>query len=153
MRDVVYLAGPISGCEYGECVDWREAVGEELEKWGAECLSPMRGKDYLKGIGPIESVESRGVLSCSRGVITRDFNDCSACDVLLVNLLGTKRVSIGTVMEIAWAFQKRTPVVCVMEASNNLHDHAMLREAIGFRVETMGEAIAVVRTILDLREW
>jgi len=85
--------------------------------------------------------------------MTRDFNDCSTCDVLLVNLLGASKVSIGTVMEIAWAYQNRTPVVVVMEQEGNPHEHAMIREAIGFRVHTMGEAIAVVRTILDLREW
>jgi hypothetical protein len=35
--------------------------------------------------------------------MTRDRFDATRCDVLLVNLLGAERVSIGTMMEVAWA--------------------------------------------------
>lgn len=51
-------------------------------------------------------------------------------------------------MEIAWAYQARIPVVAIMESENNPHEHGMIREAIGFRVETVDEAINVVRAIL-----
>jgi len=60
------------------------------------------------------------------------------------------RVSIGTVMEIAWAFGNNVPVVCIME-EGNIHTHPMINEAIGFKVQTAIEAVAVVRAVLDLR--
>ncbi len=46
-------------------------------------------------------------------------------------------------MEIAWADAARNPVVLAME-SGNAHDHAMVREAAGFVVPTLDEALDVV---------
>lgn len=80
--------------------------------------------------------------------MTRDFYDCTTCDILLVNLLGAKSVSIGTVMEIAWAYQKRTPIVLAIESEGNIHEHLMIDEARGFRVPTLQEALDVVVSIL-----
>jgi hypothetical protein len=89
-------------------------------------------------------------MASDRGIITRDFNDATTCNVLLVSFLGATRVSIGTVMDIAWAFYKRTPVIAVMEASRNPHEHMMLAEATGYRVATLDEALAIVETISSL---
>lgn len=89
-----------------------------------------------------------GVLSQARSVMTRDRFDATRCDVLFVNLLGAKAPSIGTVMEIAWADSKRTPIVCVMEKAGNPHEHMMVNEAIGFRVETLEDAVHVTKSIL-----
>ena len=63
------------------------------------------------------------------------------------DLLGAERVSIGTVMEIAFAHAYRKPVVAAME-KGNAHEHAMLCEAIGFRCATLEEAADVARAIL-----
>ncbi|MGZ5095552.1 MAG: hypothetical protein ACXWCH_30925, partial [Burkholderiales bacterium] len=82
-------------------------------------------------------------------VMTRDRFDATRCDVLLVNLLGTTRVSIGTVMEIAWADAKRIPIVVAMEPQGNPHEHMMIAEAIGFRVPTLDEALHIVKAIID----
>jgi hypothetical protein len=79
--------------------------------------------------------------------MTRDRFDATRCDVLLVNLLGAERVSIGTVMEIAWADLRRTPIVAVME-EGNVHEHGMVNEAIGFRVTTLDEALNIIKSIL-----
>ncbi len=143
----IYLAGPISGCSYGECTDWREAF-KTLVPRSVQCLSPMRGKDYLAGQKLIEGSYPAHVLSCSRGIMTRDFFDCTRADVIVVNLADAPRVSIGTVMEIAWGFQTRTPVIVVMEKEGNVHEHPMIAEAIGFRVETLEQAAHVAKVIL-----
>jgi hypothetical protein len=42
---------------------------------------------------------------------------------------------------------KRTPIVCIMEPGN-IHEHAMLNEAIGFRCTTLEEALTVIKAIL-----
>jgi len=82
--------------------------------------------------------------------MTRDFFDCNRADVVVVNLLGATRVSIGTVMEIAWAYQRHTPTVVIMERDStvNVHEHPMIAEATGFRVETMEQAAHVAKVIL-----
>ena len=109
---LVYLAGPISGTSYGESTDWRESIAEKIYPHTA--LSPMRGKSYLSSEAAIaDSYDTP--LSCAKGIITRDRWDVERCDIVLVNLLGASRVSIGTMMEIAWADAYRKPVVLVME--------------------------------------
>lgn len=147
----VYLAGPITGCDYGECVDWRQDWIDTMPK-GIICLSPMRGKVYLKGAGEIQAkVEYTEFVLCrDNAIMARDFYDCNRANVIVFNLLGAKRVSIGTVMEIAWGYAKHTPMVFVMEKEGNLHDHAMIRACGGFRCESLEEAKLVVRAVLDV---
>lgn len=158
----IYLAGPITGCTFAGCTDWREAfakyltagnVGDKFDLNKVVCLSPMRGKDYILELtndseGRVEDSYPNHVLSCDRGIMTRDYNDCTTSDVVIANLLGAERVSIGTVMEVAWAYQSRIPVIAVIEPSKNLHDHSMMREAFGFRVTTLEEAAQIALTIL-----
>ncbi len=159
MSKKVYLAGPITGLSFGGCTDWREYAIKELEQAGITGLSPMRSKDYLQSESIVGDSYENKVLSCSRGIITRDRWDTTRCDVILVNFLGAERVSIGTVMELAWADLARIPSIVVMEPSQleatgrtpsvgNVHEHSMLREATGFRVETLEEGLNVAKAIL-----
>lgn len=150
---LVYLAGPITGLSYDGAEDWRAYAKGKLGEFGIKGLSPLRAKDYLRSLdvlsGTGEEYAHLGVLSTCRGVMTRDRYDATRCDVLLVNLLGAKSVSIGTVMEIAWADLKRTPIVVAMEATGNCHAHMMISEAIGFSLPTLDQALDVVAAIAD----
>lgn len=154
----VYLAGPISGLNYDGATGWRDAVIADLAAAGIKGLSPMRAKEYLRDAydaqgGFSATCVEYGHLSClsgPRGIMTRDRFDATRCDVLLVNLLGAERVSIGTMMEVAWADLCRTPIVAAMEVNGkNPHEHAMLNEAIGFRCGSLEEAVHVVKAILS----
>lgn len=152
----VYLAGPITGLDYAGCTDWRIQATAELAAAGIKGLSPMRWKEYLRAEGILPALRNAkedyayakyGVMATSRGIMTRDRFDCTRCDVVLVHLGGAAKVSVGTVMEIAWADLKRTPIVAVME-EGNVHEHGMINEAIGFRVDTLEEALNVIKGIL-----
>ena len=143
-KPLVYLAGPITGTSYGECTDWRQFVQDRLSNKGIIGLSPMRHKDYLLQETAMGDTYEEQVMSSQRGIFGRDFWDATRCDALFVNLLGADRVSIGTVMEISWAWSARNPVVLVMENEGNPHEHAMLREACYFRVPTVEEGIDVI---------
>lgn len=148
---LVYLAGPISGLTYDGAEEWRENCRQMLAPSGIKTLSPLRGKDYLRAIGEIDAIGAAyagmGELSSSRGVITRDRYDATRCDIILVNLFGASRISIGTMFEVAWADAKRIPIVCIMEKEGNVHDHMMLREQIGYQVETLEAACHIIRMI------
>jgi hypothetical protein len=111
------------------------------------CFSPMRNKEYLANEVVVGDSYANTVMSCSRGIMTRDRFDCTRSDMLLVNLLNAKKVSIGTVMEMAWADLKRIPIVIAMEA-DNVHAHAMIQEAAGFVVGSLEEAMRVVERVL-----
>lgn len=168
-RMKVYLAGPITGLSFGAASDWRDDAKKMLEKASlgrVEGFSPLRSKDYLKSEGILMDTYETTILSSQRGIMTRDFYDCISCDLIFVNMLGAEKVSIGTVMEIAWGFAFRKPIVLCMEklaehfssASGvrvpdgekvqNIHEHAMLREAIGFRTDDFNQGIETVIKVL-----
>lgn len=142
----VYLAGPISGLTYDGAVDWRQDVARRLADNGVTAWSPMRAKEYLCAE---QSLNSKGynasvsALSTPGGIVTRDRWDCQRADVVLVNFVGAKRVSIGTVLELAWADAARVPIVAAMEPGN-LHEHAMVEALVGFRTSTLEEAVDAV---------
>ena len=143
----VYLAGPISGCSYDGAVDWREEVINKLPPQ-ISGFSPMRAKTYLAKETDIEDSYESVVMSSQRGIFARDHYDCRRCDALFVNLLNAERVSIGTVMEIAWAVAYNKPIILVMEEKGNLHDHAMIREAAPLTVRTIDEGIHLLTALL-----
>jgi nucleoside 2-deoxyribosyltransferase len=147
----VYLAGPITGCTYSECVDWRRGFSEGISD-SVEFLSPMRGKGYLKDEVAIQTSYQNAPMSTDKAIVARDYFDCNRADVVVVNFLGAQKVSIGTCMEVAWAFSKHTPIICVIEKEGNPHDHGMIRECIDFRVETLEQAKSIVEAILDTKK-
>lgn len=126
MHNKVYLAGPITGTSYGECTSWRDYAKSFFDKYNVNAYSPMRGKAYLSNEDKVADSYSNFTMASINGINNRDYNDCKTSDVILVNLLDSTRVSIGTVMEIAWARAFQIPVIIVMEKENNVHDHGML---------------------------
>lgn len=140
-----YLAGPITGCSYEECTAWRIDFIERCPS--IECFSPMRGKLYLNGEEDIAAEYSDKVLSTARGIMTRDYFDCCRCDFLVLNLLGSKRVTIGSCMELAWAFMRQIPVIAIMEWEGNIHEHPMINEAISYRVADIDAAAYVANSL------
>lgn len=148
----VYLAGPIDGLTYNGATNWRDRAELNLDLYGIKALSPMRAKQYLASVPVLDNSDkgwNDNPLSTSRGIMTRDHFDATRCDVMLVNLMGAPKVSMGTVMEMGWAYERRTPVVCMIEADgSNLHEHPMVAETIGFRVQSLSHGLATVRAIL-----
>lgn len=145
-RYICYLAGPITGLSYGDATDWRDVARKGLDASIAG-MSPLRGKHYLSQVENIQDTYEEVALSCAKGITARDFNDCRRADMVLANFAGAETVSIGTVMEVAWAKAFNVPCVAVME-EGNLHWHAMVRESVGFIVPTLAEAVHIVNAVL-----
>ncbi len=156
MQPSVYLAGPISGLSYDGCTSWRDYAIKRLAEHGIRGWSPMRAKEALAALTVISGhgneYSDKGPFATARGVMTRDHFDCTRCDVVLTNFTEATKVSIGTVMEIAWCFPLRKPVILASPKSGpvfELHNHMMVNEAIGFHVETLDEAINTAIAILS----
>ena len=145
----VYLAGPISGLSWSGSTEWRDYVSNKLSPQGIECLSPLRFKNFLEGELRIEGSYEEHPLATARGIYTRDKGDVSRADAILVFLTGAERVSIGTVMEIAWADMLNKPIILVSEDSN-IHNHPMINESIGYTLSTLDEAIDVIRALFNV---
>jgi hypothetical protein len=61
-------------------------------------------------------------------------------NVVFINLLGAKRVSIGCCMEMAWAHMLGKHTVLVME-EGNIHHHAFVLECADIVLPDYEEAI------------
>jgi nucleoside 2-deoxyribosyltransferase len=150
----VYLAGPITGLKHEEATSWRDDVSDRLSADGIACISPLRGKDYLKGTGHIEAYGYNNPLSTDRAIVTRDRLDLTSSNLVIMNLLGTSRISIGTMVELGWADAHKIPVLLIIEdhetsmPPRNPHEHAFVRELTGWRVNSVEQAIHMVRSIL-----
>lgn len=147
MEFLLYLAGPITGVSYHGCTTWREYVMKSLPEHIIG-VSPMRGKKYLEDQKIIGHSYEHFPLSTGKGITCRDRSDVMRCNMLFVNFLGAKKISIGTVGEIFWADAWRKPTVVAME-KGNIHEHPMIKDMAGFIVPTLDEAIAVAVAVLS----
>lgn len=147
---LVYLCGPITGASYEEArFGWRRIMAAILAESGIDCLSPMRMKQRLAHETSLAASGYTGnPLSCPRGIVARDRYDTQRCGMVVCNLLGADRVSIGSMIELGWCDSMRIPLVLVMEREGNPHEHAMVRELADFCVETVEEAAEIVRAVL-----
>jgi hypothetical protein len=149
MKHYVYLAGAITGLTYKGATDWRDFVASQLDSDKVETLSPMRGKNFLLDVGILQNgTYDDKVISSGKGIMRRDFFDCTRASCVFVNLLGAQRVSIGTVLEVAWAYQAKIPVIVVME-QDNMHNHVMFNEAATYIVRTIEEAVELTKFLFN----
>lgn len=135
MSKTVYLSGPMTGCSNAEMTKWRQSVSSTLAKLDIHALSPVRHLDELIYLG-------------ERFAFYRDYNDVKNCDALLVNFLGSQRVSIGTVFEICWAQMLKIPCVVVMN-NGNVHSHLFIKEAASAIVPTLKEGLRHLISVIN----
>lgn len=122
----VYLAGPILGCSDAEAIDWREEAKRELV--GLDFLDPMV-RDY-------RGREAEAFAEIVEG----DKDDIDTSDVMLAMC---PRPSVGTSMEVLYAWQRAMPVVVV--APPGAPVSPWLRYHASEVVETLAEACRAVR--------
>lgn len=146
----IYLAGPISGYTHDESEEWRDEF-KALMPPSIKCYSPLRGKRFLREKGVITQSYSDTPFSTDKGILARDHDDCRRADLIVANLVGAEKISIGTVMEIAWGHAYRNPVLAIMDPGS-VHDHPMIREAVSYRASTVYEAAEMAKTLL-IPDW
>lgn len=145
----LFLAGPLTGISYGDALDWRQYVERRLPP-DVIAFSALRGKEYVAKEAVLKDAYPDHLLSTPQGTITRDRFDVSRCDALFVNFLKADRVSIGTIMEMAWADAWRIPIILAME-KGNIHDHAFVRQVAAFITDDLDEAIRTAVDVVAMR--
>jgi nucleoside 2-deoxyribosyltransferase len=134
----IYLAGLIS-TDYPASLEWRDKITPYLEGAGFEVLSPMRGKKAFKLVngGLVDPNLS------SKDIITRDYHDVEGSDVILMHLdgFGSPRPLLGTICEMAWAWQLKKPVVAIAAEDNTLMRlHPFVKETVSHYFTTVEDA-------------
>lgn len=81
----------------------------------------------------------------SRDIIFRDYWDIRQSDVLLTCLddFGNSRPLVGTLMELAWAWEARKPVVA-FAATPLMLNHPFVKESVGRYCADLDEAIDIL---------
>lgn len=150
MNRSLYLAGPIHGLNYEGATDWREQARQVFASHNIDAFSPMRGKDYLKDVTSFDGAYEDFPLSTGPGIMMRDHYDCTNRDGIFVNFIGSPddKVSIGTVMEIAWGHHVRSPIVIVTDPNNVHVQHPMIQQASPFIVNTLEEGYHIMTSLL-----
>jgi hypothetical protein len=149
-KKTIFLAGPLRGMSFKDVADWRQYVGSKLPD-DVIAFSALRGKPYLVNANILEAEYPEHLLSTPQGTITRDRYDVFRCDALFVNFLNSTTVSIGTIMEMAWADSQRTPVILVME-KGNIHDHPFVRQLAAYITADLDEAIQTAINVVTMRD-
>jgi nucleoside 2-deoxyribosyltransferase len=93
----IYLCGPIAGCTDDEAITWRERVKTYGSTGGRFWTRDPMDRDY-------RGIEATAV----REIVELDKRDVRAVDVVLVNY---SKPSVGTAMEILYAWEQGVPVV------------------------------------------
>lgn len=141
----LYLAHPISGLSFDEVYQYFDGAQQELNEY-YEVLHPMTGKGYFREEKNFKTEGYTQPLSNNHAIMERDSWMVSQADVVLIDLTGTKSVSIGCVMELAWAFWQHKHTVVVIDPGN-VHSHAFVLEAADVIYNCLPDAIDYLRKL------
>lgn len=143
-KRVIYLAGLIS-TDCPESLDWRTRVAPRLEEAGFEVRTPLAGKGNLKCVTNDGGITSS--VATSRSICLRDRRDVREADVILANLelFGSQRPLVGTVVELGWAWDDRTPVIAAVDENNYLmRNHPFISEFVTKYCPTIDDAVEFI---------
>lgn len=96
-----YLCGPINGCTDEECKDWRQYVAGILPDTCDPMVRDYRGREA----------------ECFAEIVELDKQDIDGCDFILVNY---DKPSVGTAMEILYAWERKKPVITVCKEGTSI---------------------------------
>lgn len=122
-KATVYLCGPINGCTDEEASNWRDHF---KANYTGKCIDPMV-RDY------------RGVEAVAyREIVDLDKRDVRNSDVILVNYV---KPSVGTSMEVFYAWTLGKPVIVVCQENTNISPWLKYHST------------KIVHSFEDAREW
>ena len=149
LKPKVYLAGPMAGLTIDEADKWRREL--EVEQGHVfEFINPCRNKEQLREHGAMTQFGYDDAFMCSdQAVFARDTHDVHNADALLINFAGAQRISVGTVFEMGVAWERRIPIVSVIEPGNP-YDHIFTRQASSVYVEDLTEGVMVLRSLFNI---
>lgn len=142
----IYLAHPISGLSFEEIESYYTRTVEALD--GYDVFYPLIGKRYLRNEKTLAPSGYTNPVSTDNAIVGRDNWMVQMADIVLVDLSGSTTVSIGCVMELAWAKAYEKHVITVLP-QGNIHRHAFVLASSHIIFETTDEALAYLKMLQD----
>lgn len=160
-QQVVYLAGPMSGLKFEQAQAWRKKATDFLhglkdprtKQHLYHVLNPLRGHRPQETVAKPFQMEYDGS-SAEHEDIRRDRYDVMRSHIVLADLtdaLAIRRVSIGTVFELCWAWEYEKFLIIVM-TKENPHYHTFIKDAASVVRPTLDEALAYMAGTLNVSE-
>jgi nucleoside 2-deoxyribosyltransferase len=151
MSELVYLAGPITGCSYTGATHWRDQAQAYLKQFGIATLSPMRADTHTENLSSIDPRTDandwqQGLLT-PRQITHRDILDVQRCSLVLFDFRQAEDYSKNSCVEVGLAYAYQKPMVAVMHRDDLHRKVLMLNEMIPFIYEDMDVAL---RTVVQL---
>lgn len=115
----IYLAGLIDTTQR-QCFDWRteataciKNVTPTVRVW-----NPLSAHDNLEATTVDNGITS--IDTTPGDIVMRDYRAVSKCDLMLAHLetWTAKRSLVGTICELAWAWERKIPVIAICEETN-----------------------------------
>jgi nucleoside 2-deoxyribosyltransferase len=140
----IYVARPFTGYSGAELLDYYDKMKNLLV--GLEVLSPMTGKEFLGDDVKLKAHGFENPVATNHAIFERDQWMVRRADIVLVDLSDgdEEAVSIGCVMELAWASLLGKHTVVVMSETSP-HYHAFVLEAADIIFPTIEKAIDYFR--------
>ena len=151
MKHTVYLGGPIAGLTFAGAGAWRDRAQELLAAHGIGVLYPVLNRnakpDYVyndQGYAHIPTLTPNAIVATDRWCVR-------TCSLVLMNLSGVSKASIGSMVEFGWADILGKLIVTVLDSSaepDNPHNHQFVKQLSGVIVPTLEDAVDVIANTL-----
>jgi nucleoside 2-deoxyribosyltransferase len=148
---IIYLAGPISGQTPEAVFSYLENTSERLKSAvpGVIVLLPMLGKTQLRTEKHMRAEGYSDPLTCNHHIIERDRWMVAKSDVVYADFTkAPEYASLGTCMELAWAYDQKYTYSVVSMGEENIHRHAFVLEAADAVFTDREEALLYLETLL-----
>jgi 5-methylcytosine-specific restriction endonuclease McrA/endogenous inhibitor of DNA gyrase (YacG/DUF329 family) len=139
----VYLSGYINEKKLEDCIKWRRQIIEHYNNWNDGEGYPIVWLDPMNGeVGKIENHGMSSSMVPGKALLMRDFNSVKMADIIVANLdtFGGKRPMIGTMFELAWAWQQGTPIIIIAK-DNYYINHPFIKEIASMTVSSTEELL------------
>jgi nucleoside 2-deoxyribosyltransferase len=137
----VYLAGPIAGRTVDQANEWRDKANAVLNVY-YNTVSPLRNYEHPDPKKPISQTDGN-----VKNFVSRDLFDVRSADIVLCNLIGAARTSLGTLFELGYAAAMGKPIALIIEPEGNPNDGPFTRECASWVFTDLDEALVYLSHI------
>lgn len=141
----IYLAGYITGGEnLSKCIEWRRKIRNHYDNWkGTNERYPICWLDPLNS-GEGDEISSDGLKSKvpPHAIVHKDYKSVAIADLIVANMetFGCDRPLIGTISELAWAWDRHIPIVMVTKEKQYI-DHPFTSYFASWYVKSVDELL------------